>query len=161
MTNLDNFEGLVHIKKIRERLWLGREFGQAAVMVGTGFSRNAESSRSDKKPFPLWSELAGAMFEELYPVSGIISSEEEEKREKLKQHKIANAPTLAEEFAVTFERTVLDDLLLRLIPDEQYLPANLHTLLLNLPWSDVFTTNYDTLCNPMQTCHRIRFKPAG
>ena len=31
------------------------------------------------------------------------------------------------------------------IPDLQYEPSQLHKALLDLPWSDVFTTNYDTL----------------
>ena len=30
-------------------------------------------------------------------------------------------------------------------PDSEHLPSALHTLLLQLPWKDVFTTNYDTL----------------
>ena len=31
------------------------------------------------------------------------------------------------------------------IPDAAFRPSDLHRLLLNLPWADVFTTNYDTL----------------
>jgi len=31
------------------------------------------------------------------------------------------------------------------IPDDDYKPSDLYKTLLNLPWSDVFTTNYDTL----------------
>ena len=31
------------------------------------------------------------------------------------------------------------------IPDLQHEPSPLHEALLDLPWSDVFTTNYDTL----------------
>ena len=52
---------------------------------------------------------------------------------------------LASEYAALFGRENLDDLFLDLVPDDGYVPGYLHRLLLSLPWSDVFTTNYDTL----------------
>ena len=42
-------------------------------------------------------------------------------------------------------RPALNQLLKRTIPDDYYAPSTLHVRLLELPWSDVFTTNYDTL----------------
>jgi hypothetical protein len=56
----------IHIDKIREKLWCDREFGRAAVMVGAGFSRNAEKVSPNVPDFPLWMDLAGAMFDDLY-----------------------------------------------------------------------------------------------
>jgi hypothetical protein len=52
---------------------------------------------------------------------------------------------LAEEFQAAFGRDALDRLLLETIVDADYRPGKLHRLLLELPWADVLTTNYDTL----------------
>ena len=46
-----------HIEQIRQRLWCGREFGQAAVMVDSGFSRNADKTSATSPDFPLWWDL--------------------------------------------------------------------------------------------------------
>lgn len=129
-----------YIEQIRRRLWSGREFGQAAVMVGAGFSRNAERLLPSTPLFPLWSELAQRMSDDLYPSpssttgarppGGLATSA---------------ALRLATEYATIFAPSALDDLIIRAIPDEEYYPGRLHRLLLSLPWSDVFTTNYDTL----------------
>ena len=42
MAHTDTFPDHAHVEQIRKRLWCGRGFGQAAVVVGAGFSRNAE-----------------------------------------------------------------------------------------------------------------------
>ena len=42
-------------------------------------------------------------------------------------------------------RPALDRILSSAIPDQDHEPAALHIALRNFPWSDVFTTNYDTL----------------
>ncbi|WP_217539484.1 SIR2 family protein, partial [Stenotrophomonas sp. GbtcB23] len=39
----------------------------------------------------------------------------------------------------------LEMLIKRCVPDDQVFPGKLHTQLLELPWSVIFTTNYDTL----------------
>ncbi len=46
---------------------------------------------------------------------------------------------------MVFGRSALDDFLTEVIPDEHYEPGFVHETLMTLPWSDVFTTNYDTL----------------
>lgn len=129
-----------HIDHIRERLWCGREMGQAAVMVGAGFSRNAEKISPSIPAFPLWNELAGQIYDRLYSRSNHLSSQDR----KLEIARIG-ALRLASQYENTFGRQSLDDLLIQTIPDKQYSPGKLHKLLLSLPWSDVFTTNYDTL----------------
>lgn len=125
-----------HIEKLTKRLWTSREVGQAAVMVGAGFSRNAERRAGATPPFPLWAELAKEMYDALYlPADG---------RAPVKLG-AGEALRLASEYETAFGRSALDELLLRSIPDTSYYPGQLHELLLSLPWSDVYTTNYDTL----------------
>lgn len=118
-----------HIDEICRRLWCDREFGRAAVMIGAGFSRNAEKISPSSPDFPLWFELEKKLQERLYP-QGNGSS---------------NPLRLASEYKATFGQQALNDFLLESVPDDDYIPGKLHKLLLNLPWSDVFTTNYDTL----------------
>ena len=106
--------------------------GHAAVMVGAGFSRNAAAPR-DSKAFPSWSQLGDLFYERLHaraPESG--------------RHYL-HVPALAHEVEAAFGRPALDQMLRDAIPDLQYEPSPLHIKLLDLPWSDVFTTNYDTL----------------
>jgi SIR2-like domain len=128
-----------YIDQIRKRLWCGRDIGQAAVMVGAGFSRNAEKLSINVPDFPLWTEVASQLYDDLYLRSNNHSS--------AKQTAIAGsgALRLASEYAILYGRQALDNVLISTIPDRQYNPGKLHKLLLTLPWSDVFTTNYDTL----------------
>lgn len=142
-----DFPDLHHFEQIRQRLWCGREFGQAAVMVGAGFSRNAEKIAPSTPDFPLWSDLASDIYSELYPhTQGQALTDEQRKANgKAKERALANPLALASEYEVTFGSPALQDLLIRSIPDHQYNPGQLHKLLMSLPWSDVFTTNYDTL----------------
>lgn len=121
------------IEEIRKRLWCGREVGQAAVMIGAGFSRNAVPLSPSAPPFPLWKELKDRMITALYP------------KYLAKGPTNTDALELAREFELTFSRNALDELILKAVPDQEYEPGKLHSLLLSLPWSDVYTTNYDTL----------------
>jgi SIR2-like domain len=130
-----NFPDLPHFEQIRRRLWCNRDFGQAAVMVGSGFSRNAEKVAPGTPNMPTWDDLAEQMYDELDPQN--LSGK--------KQRKITNPLNLASEYEAIFGRSALNDFLTRSIPNDQYNPSKLHKLLMSLPWSDVFTTNYDTL----------------
>jgi len=56
-----------------------------------------------------------------------------------------NAVRLASQYEAAFGAHALDSLIRQNIPDLQHRPGWLHRCLLELPWSDVFTTNYDTL----------------
>lgn len=58
---------------------------------------------------------------------------------------VSGALRIAEEYTALHGRANLDNLLRDLVPDKNYLPGDLHSQLLMLPWSDVFTTNWDTL----------------
>ena len=118
-----------YLDEIADRLWSNN----AAVMVGAGFSRNAKPVDSTARSFPSWQELGDVFYRKLH---GRSPSEETRYLSLLK---------LAEQVQAAFGRPVLDDLLRRAIPDLGYEPSPLHDRLLNLPWKDVFTTNYDTL----------------
>lgn len=140
MSNSTNdFPDLNHFNKIREHLWCGREFGQAAVMIGSGFSTNAEKVNQSTPDMPLWKQLAREMYRELYPENP--DGEEQA---------VSNALGLASEYKAAFGADALNSFLIQAIPDQQYRPGKLHKLLMALPWSDVFTTNYDTLLERTQ-----------
>ena len=101
--------------------------GHAAVMVGAGFSKNAASN------FPDWSRLGDRFYERLH---GHPSRPDV---------KYLQVPALAHLVEAAFGRPALDQMLRDAIPDLEHEPSPLHAELLDLPWSDVFTTNYDTL----------------
>ena len=63
----EDFPDQPQIELIWERLWSGREFGRASVMIGAGFSKNARGSSPTLSPFPSWGELASVMYQALYP----------------------------------------------------------------------------------------------
>lgn len=132
-----------HMELLRRRLWTGRSTGRVAVMIGAGFSRNAEPTSTNVQPLPLWTDLAGEMFDALYPPGSM--TEEERQKERRTRAAGSGALALAQEYEATFGRLELEDLLRRMIRDSDYRPGLLHRMLLSLPWSDVFTTNYDTL----------------
>ena len=102
-------------------------------MIGSGFSRNAQPQGGSSPQFPDWSGLGDLFYEKLHhrpPDAGA---------------KYLSVPTLANEVEAALGRPALDRILSSAIPDQDHEPAALHAALLNLPWSDVFTTNYDTL----------------
>ena len=118
-----------YLNEIAERLFSGH----AAVMIGSGFSRNAQPRGGSSPQFPDWSGLGDLFYEKLH-----------HKRPDA-EAKYLSVPTLANEVEAALGRPALDRILSSAIPDQDHEPAALHVALLNLPWSDVFTTNYDTL----------------
>ncbi|MDN4083290.1 SIR2 family protein [Paenibacillus polymyxa] len=117
-----------HLKQIIESLKANR----CAVLVGAGFSRNADSGSLFAPTFPTWNELADTFYEKLHS-------------NMPKETQYLNPLVLAEQVEAAYGRPVLNQLLISRIPDTQYSPSVLHTKLLSLPWRDIFTTNYDTL----------------
>lgn len=118
-------EAEIHLLAIRKAL----ANRNAAVMVGAGFSRNAEGGEN----LATWRQLSEALAAELEPKkpSGMFSP--------------AGTSQLAEQYSRVFSPSHLEQLIKRCVPDDQVTPGSLHTALLKLPWSEVFTTNYDTL----------------
>lgn len=127
-----------HFLRLQEALWT--EVGsRPSLMVGAGFSQNAQSSPGVRTQFPTWSTLADYMAEELYP-------SEDRSSDATSCRRSARSPErIAREYEVIFGRGALEDLIRKRLPDAGHEPDSLHELLLRLPWQDVFTTNYDTL----------------
>jgi len=116
----------VHYDAVRRAL----ENGNAAIMVGAGFSRNAENGHH----LATWHGVAKELWRELNPDKG-----------ELKEFSTSMVAQLGEQYARVFSKPALEDLLKRLIPDDKVSPGILHKKLLTLQWCEVFTTNYDTL----------------
>lgn len=136
---MEDIKSNLHINKISEALWNNGERGKASIMVGAGFSRNAEKKNSSSKDFPLWCDLAIEMFNELYPHKFADNDF------RIAKTAGKNVLSLAQEYYSVFDQTALTSFILRNIPEMQYKPGKLHEKLLKLPWADIFTTNYDTL----------------
>ena len=102
-------------------------------MVGSGFSKNAVPVGYPATKLPDWSEVGDAIYEKLYGNKPDENS------------KYVSVPDLAFQMESTLSPSSLDKLLKNIIPDSQFQPSPLHVKLLELPWSDVFTTNFDTL----------------
>ena len=144
-----DFPDLPHLKKLQEDLWQWPS-SRAAVMVGAGFSRNSVPSPGVSTRFPTWPELAQAMFDEVYP--RLQDETEEQRKERFNR---SNALRLASEYEAAFARQRLESLIRTRIPDTDHQPGDLHSLLLQLPWKDVFTTNYDTLLERTEVHGRV------
>ncbi len=116
----------VHYNAVRRAL----QNGNAAVMVGAGFSKNAENGIE----LAMWKEVAQELWRELNPDAPELSD-----------FSSSIVTQLGEQYARVFSRPGLEELLKRLIPDDRVAPGLLHRSLMSLPWSEIFTTNYDTL----------------
>jgi hypothetical protein len=139
---MDHFADQNHIERIRTALWERAEFGRATVMIGAGYSLNAKPTSRSAPRFPTWEDLTKRLVDELYPSEHYPRDSAEAIRQAAAT---SGALRLAEEYRSTYGLTALDEFLLSAIPDRLYEPGHLHRQLLRLPWSDVFTTNYDTL----------------
>lgn len=123
------FPDLSPLLKIIDRLWVD----QAALLVGAGMSRNAMAQTPNAPPFADWRGLGKAMRDQLYAGD---DSTDGGARGTLR---------LAEEYESAYGRSALIQLITEHVPDTIYSPGDLHVRLVDLPWQDVFTTNYDTL----------------
>ena len=137
-----NFPDLMHLRQLQKDLWQWPK-ARAAVMVGAGFSLNAEPLAGVTTRFPTWRQLVRVMFDELHPAQPDETCEQSKAREE--RFNSANPLRIASEYEAAFDRRKLDVLIRTQNPDADHQPGKLHHLLLQLPWVDVFTTNYDTL----------------
>ena len=116
------------IQKLAQALWQSEDDGHGvAIMVGAGFSRSAATTQDINKKMPIWANLAKKIAQEL--------GEEEH----------TDALRLAQMYQDYFGKQTLYDLLKNEIDDEIWQPAELYQQLLTLPWTEVLTTNWDTL----------------
>lgn len=115
------------LKKLASALWQqDSSYHGAAVMVGAGFSRCGASTGDATKKLPLWNDFSKTLAGELQSHS----------TEPLR---------LAEEYCAYFGQQALHDLIKKMINDLAWNPGQLYKTLLELPWSEVLTTNWDTL----------------
>lgn len=106
--------------------------GHAAVLVGAGFSRNADpANEAVTEKIVMWNGLIDRFCDKL----DICADD----------RKYLNTLKVAQEIEETYGRPFLDQMIQDILSDHSYRPSDIHESLLNLPWSDVFTTNYDTL----------------
>ena len=119
-----------YLDEIAQCLWSKN----ASIMIGAGFSMNAKAMFENAKRFPSWQDLGNVFYKKV-------------RGEEIKDAKynFFDPLKLAYEVESNFGRSVLDSILRTNIPDSDYKPSELHHSLLSLPWTDVFTTNYDTL----------------
>ena len=134
-----------YIKDIADHLWNSGLYGKASIVVGAGFSKNAVSHSCSTMPD--WNELSEFMYKNICPPPENENSEDFRKWHDVMRCKTSgkNVLKVAEEYAVTYGHNNLDRLIEHAIDDLNYHPSELHRELLELPWNDVFTTNYDTL----------------
>lgn len=146
-----NFMGKERVYSCAEdiamRLKEKRKYGEASLMVGAGFSKNAKSrGMKDIKP-PDWGELADKMYCELYPKLPDMDEKQNKEWERKRIIKTAgkNVTKLAEEYIVNFDRNKMNHLIENTIADDLFIPGDVHKKLVKQKWADIFTTNYDTL----------------
>ncbi len=130
---LDSFRSLPDFPKFEafaRALWQD----EAAVMVGAGFSRVCTREPNTPAP-PLWGDFKTEMATAL----------------GYSQGEGPDALRLAQEYKTLHGESGLDQLISRLIVDDQWEPGPLHKQLMELPWRDVLTTNWDTLLERTKT----------
>ena len=128
-----SFPDQSHINRVRDALW-EQPNGRASIMVGAGFSRNADSTEPSASELPLWQDFAREMLHRLYPQYADMESVD-----------AYDLLRLAQEYETGFGRSDLHKFLQELVRDIEFNPGDMHQRLLRLPWRDVFTTNWDTL----------------
>ena len=126
--NIKNLPDYPAVEKLAAALWQQENaYHGAAVMVGAGFSRSAARTGDVNRRLPLWSDLASTLAAEL----------------GANEH--SDPLRLAQEYFAYFGKQALHDLIKKEVNDAAWTPGELHKSLLELPWSEVLTTNWDTL----------------
>lgn len=114
-------------KKLASALWQKEYFYHgAAIMIGAGFSRCSAQSGDQHIKMPIWWDYAKLLKSEL-------------------QSNVDDPLRLAEEYYAFFGKEALHDLIKQQLNDLAWQPGDLTLNLLKLPWSEVLTTNWDTL----------------
>jgi len=128
-----DFPDRPHLEKLGKALWKKSPLGGASVMVGAGVSLNARPLSEESFSFPRWSELVQHMQTSLAGGGNATVSNTQ------------SFLRIASEYEAAFGRKALNEVIADCVPDEKFRPGIIHERLLELPWADVFTTNYDTL----------------
>ena len=118
----------------------------AAIMIGAGFSRSAARHVSGEKKMTLWDEFSKRLAKELNPNDKIPS--------------FSDPLRVAEEYRAYFGQAALNDRIRSEIDDDAWRTGELYRSLLELPWSEVMTTNWDTLLErAAKTVHNPYYTP--
>ena len=96
-------------------------------MVGSGFSRSAASSGDINSKLPLWNDLLKVLSKDLG------------------SDPWGDPLRIAEEYSSYFGKQALKDVIEQTVNDPAWIPGDLYGSLLKLPWTEVLTTNWDTL----------------
>lgn len=127
MKDITSLPDYAALKKLASALWQqDGSYHGAAIMVGAGFSRSAASTGDTSKKLPLWNYFSKKLADELGSGS-------------------TDPLRLAEEYCAYFGKQALHDLIKKEINDAAWAPSELYKSLLELPWSEILTTNWDTL----------------
>lgn len=120
------------VKMLMDKIRRFLSAGKASVMIGSGFSLNAESDGTGAMKD--WNALNNVLFYSLYS-------------RKPNEVEMAglNPVRLAAQVESTHGQKELDEIIMNALPDKSVYPGTLHKKLMKLHWHDVFTTNYDTL----------------
>jgi len=139
---IDEIADFPALQQLARALW-----GEgAAVLIGAGFSRNAERSGEDTPEPPLWEDISRDLHARLHP-----DDPYGDPGDPLK---------VAEEFRNYFGQRALDEYVRTRICDSAWQPGALHKAVLELPWSDVLTTNWDTLLeNAARFVNEFHYQP--
>lgn len=103
----------------------------AAIMIGAGFSRSAAHHVGGDKKMPLWDSFTKKLIAELNPNDTDLS--------------FSDPLRIAEEYRAYFGQAALNDRIRSEIDNDAWRTGALYKFLLELPWSEVMTTNWDTL----------------
>jgi len=126
-TDISSLADYSALKKLAAALWRqDNAYHGAAVMVGAGFSRSAAMAGDINGKLPLWNDFSTTLAKELDSVT-------------------TDPLRLAEEYCAYFGRQALYDLIKIAINDAAWTPGEMHKHLLELPWTEVLTTNWDSL----------------
>lgn len=103
----------------------------AAIMIGAGFSRCAARHVGGEKKMPLWDSFTKKLLAELNPGDSNSS--------------FSDPLRVAEEYRSYFGQSALNDRIRSEIDNDAWRTGELYRSMLELPWSEVMTTNWDTL----------------
>lgn len=115
---------------IADHLW--NTPSNACAFVGAGFSRNAIKKNRATPTSPGWNELVDKIKDQILDGSNIDT-------------KYLSVLKVADMYEASHTKGEMNRLLEGIIPDEELEPSELYEKFLELPWHDIFTTNYDTL----------------
>ena len=131
--NISSIPDYAALKKLASALWQqDSSYHGAAIMIGAGFSRSAASTGDANRKLPLWNDISKVLADELDSSS-------------------LDPLRLAEEYCAYFGKQALHDLIKKEVNDAAWTPGELHKSLLELPWTEVLTTNWDTLLERAST----------